>query len=341
MFSSGENQTSPKQARIYYLAPLAGYTDLPFRLACRRQGCRFAYTALIDAGALVYRNPHNRTILAKDPTESWLGTQILGARTDLLVKAGRMIREYGFSEVDLNMGCPVPKVTQRGAGAALGLDRERAVSCAEALMEGYGAPVTAKIRILSEDTAEPTVSLALALQHAGVKSIAIHGRTWERRYLGPVAAAQIREVVGTLSIPVVANGGIFSREDAERLAVETGTNRLMIARGAIGNPWIFRDLLGVGPGEPTHEELCEELERHVEGMVELYGEKTGMRQARKIILAYLVGRGYRRTLRAQVTRLTTAKEFRELLHMVRSEGPSENFCAEERKSSDREQEFEV
>lgn len=308
-----------------YLAPLAGYTDLPFRRACRAQGCRHAFTALVDAGALAYRNPHNETILLRGDEEPWLGTQLLGADPDLIVRAARLLNERQFEVVDFNLGCPVRKVTQRGAGAALGLDRERALRCVAALVAASVHPVTAKIRVLDERDPAPTVALARGLAECGVQAVAIHGRVAERFYAGPVACPVIAAVREAVAVPVIANGGVFARRDAEELARLTGCRRLMVARGAIGNPWIFRELADPAAPRPGNEEVCAVLREHVEGMIALYGERNALRNARKIILAYLVGRGYPRELRAEVTALATRDQFLALWERIRAQGPSPHF----------------
>jgi len=308
----------------WVLAPLAGYTDLPFRRGCRRYGCRRAFTPLIDACALVYGNRHNAEILARGDDEPWLGVQVLGSDPAMLRRAAGLLQALPFDQVDINMGCPVRKVTQKGAGAALPFDPERALRCVEAVRhECHDRPVSVKMRILAEEDAGPTVAFALRLQEAGVCALTLHGRVWERIYAGPVRSGVIRAVREALRIPVTANGGIFCREDGERLAAATGCRDLMVARGAMGNPWIFRDLKGDSVTAPSHGEVCAELRDHIEGMVALYGEGPALREGRKIILAYLCGRGYRRALRAAVSQVATLADFRELWRQVCAEAAAD------------------
>ncbi|MBT3285799.1 MAG: tRNA-dihydrouridine synthase family protein [Victivallales bacterium] len=325
---AAQTAPSPAPCQRVYLAPLAGYTDLPFRRACRAQGCHYAFTALVDAGAMAYGNPHNETILRRGTEEPWLGTQLLGADPDLITKAARLLNQRQFEVVDFNLGCPVKKVTQRGAGAALGLQRDQAVRCVEALVQASVHPVTAKIRVLDDHDPEPTLALARALQQCGIRALTIHGRTVDRIYAGAVACRIIATVRESLSIPVIANGGIFSRQDAEALSRHTGCHQVMVARGAIGNPWLFRELLQPEAPPATHEELCTVLREHVEGMIELYGERNALRNARKIILAYLVGRGYPRELRGQVTDVSTHQEFLGVWREIRQQGPSSHYVAD-------------
>lgn len=310
------------------LAPLSGYTDLPFRVACRRHGCHYAFTPLLDAASLVHKNPRNRQILPRGDDEPWLGVQLLGSSPEILRAAAELLPRDTYDVIDLNLGCPVRKVTRRGAGAALGAQRERACRCVEALVDVCDCPVTAKIRVQCMDDPGPTVRLAEALADAGIAALVVHGRVVERFYSGPVACSVIREVRNALRIPVIANGGVFCRESARSLRAATGCKSIMVARGAIGNPWIFRELSDPGFVLPSHAEVCVEVEEHVEGMVALYGEEVAMRNARKIILAYLTGRGFRRRRRRAVTSISTLAEFRELMTVLRDEGPSPHYDAE-------------
>jgi len=277
---------------------------------------------------MVHRNPHNTVLLRRGEDEPWLGVQLLGSDPGLLAEATRMLAGHDFDLIDLNMGCPVPKVTKRGAGAALADDLDRVARCVDAVVAGTARPVTAKIRVLSFEDAAPTLELALLLAQHGVKAVTIHGRMREKYYAGPVAVDVIKRVREELEIPIIANGGIFGRAAAEGVRDRTGCSRLMVARGAIGNPWVFSEILVPRAEPPRHDEVCDELERQVRGMVSLYGESVGMRQARKIILAYLKGRGYQREFRRQATGLSTLSDFLTLLAKVRSQGPSPRFNPE-------------
>ncbi len=183
--------------------------------------------------------------------------------------------------------------------------------CLEAIVSEAGnVPVTAKIRVVSDEDASRTVELARGLESLGVVAVTVHGRIQERMYSGAVDVRAIAAVREALDIPVIANGGVSDRASGERLRRESGCGRIMVARGAIGNPWLFRELLGFPGFLPSHEELCEVMCGQVLGMFELYGEGRGMRNARKIILAYLVGRGYPRALRDRVRNLNTSEDFR-------------------------------
>ena len=302
----------------YALAPMAGYTDLPFRRLCRHFGLKTAYTPLIDSGALVYGNRDNPVILARGEDEPWLAVQVLGSRHEDLRKAALMLDRMPFDAVDFNMGCPVRKVLKRGAGAELTRHADEALTCAKILREQISKPFTVKTRILDETDPEPTVTFCQALEATGVEAIAIHGRLPERIYAGPVAAHVIKAVREALHIPVTANGGIFHLADAQWLGNETGCDRLMVARGAIGNPWLFKELLEQKEYTPSHEEVCAAMEEHVEGMLDLYGRPGGMVVARKIILSYLCKWAYPKKLRAKVNGISTEEDFMPFMAEVRA-----------------------
>lgn len=308
------------------LAPIAGYTDLPFRRMCRRFGAHFAHTALIDAGALVHGNPDNPLILRRGAEEPWLAVQLLGSIPADVRRAAEMLRDMPFDAVDFNMGCPVRKIIRRCAGAALMRHPELAFSCLEIIRAVIAdKPVTVKTRILDENDPEPTVVFCRELEKRGIDGLTLHGRLPSRMYAGPVATAVIRAVRASLRIPVTANGGVFAWGDAAELSGQTGCRRIMVARGAIGNPWIFRELLaGADLPPPPHEEVCQVMRDHLLEMVELYGETGAMINGRKIIHAYLVGRGYRRSLRAAAVSIRTLEQFDAFYRQVLAEGPVGN-----------------
>ncbi len=309
------------------LAPLSGYTDLAYRMSCRRHGCRFAFTPLIDAGSLLFGKGKGETGLSlrRGREEPWLGVQLLGADPAKLGECARLLAHRDFDLLDFNMGCPVPKVMKRGAGAALSGNRPLALKCLDALVQGSAFPVTAKIRVLDHENPEPTVAYARALEETGIRALTVHGRVWDKVYSGPVAFRVISAVRDALKIPVIANGGAMDRDSAFLLRRESGCSRIMIARGSMGNPWIFRELADPPGPPPTHEEICDEVERHGSAMMDLYGERDGIIMARKIILAYLVGRGYRRVHRRDASRVRSRREFEEFLRLVRVEGTSPRY----------------
>lgn len=318
----------PENATI--LAPLCGYTELPFRRECRRHGCHYAFTPLVEAGALIHAKEVNETTLRRGADEPWLGVQLLGQRPEDLERATRILfNSYNhFDVLDLNLGCPVPKVVKKGAGAAMGRNLEAAVRSIEGMVRASPIPVTAKTRIVSESDPEQTLRLAKALEAAGIQALTLHGRILEKRYAGPVFGDMIAAVRSQLRIPVIANGGIFNRHTHDELVAKTGCSRTMVARGSIGNPWIFAEL--AAPADlpsalPSHAEICATMVRHVHGMIELFGEEAGLRNSRKIILAYIGGRGYAAHLRAEVAYLKTMQDLAALFARIEAEGQSPDY----------------
>ena len=280
---------------------------------------------MVDAGSLLFGSARSTGILQRAADEPWLGVQLLASCPETLTRAAGMLAPHEFDVVDLNLGCPVPKVTRRGAGAALGAQSDLAAKCLDALVAACRCPVTAKIRVQSPTDPAPTVRLALKLQDAGAAGLTVHGRVWEQVYSGPVAVLVVRAVQEALRIPVIANGGVFDLTTAREIRDLTGCPGVMVARGAIGNPWIYRELLTGDTRPPPHEEVCAVIETHVRMMVEYSGEEVGIRNARKIILAYLCGRGYRRARRNAMSHLSTLREFDALMKILRDEGPSHHF----------------
>lgn len=295
------------------LAPLAGYTDLAFRRACRRYGCYYAFTPLVEAGSIVHGWERSKRSFVRGTDEPWLGLQLLAADPERLGAAAERVRDLPFDIVDFNMGCPVRKVTRRGAGAALCASPDLAARCLDVLAESLPSPVTAKIRVLKTDDPAPTVALARKLYDAGASALTIHGRTCEQVYSGMVAVDVIAAVREALPIPVIANGGVTGVARANELRSSTGCNRIMVARGAIGNPWIFRSLATGRERAPSQDELLEVMEEHIAGIIALYGENAGMRYGRKIISSYLSGRGFPSSLRGRVTSLCTWNDFKALM----------------------------
>ena len=308
----------------YYLAPLAGYTDLPYRMACRGCGCEYAYTALIDAGALAHGNAENEHILRRGDSEGWLGVQLLGSIPADVVHSIEILNEMNYDCIDFNMGCPMQKILRRNAGAALlrPENHELAFALVKLIRERVsGKPFTVKLRILDEDNPQPTVDFCKRLVDLGVEGITIHGRLARRIYAGSVAWNVIRAVREALSIPITANGGVYSFEDARQLAENTGCDRIMVARGSLGNPWIFRELHEQAHFTPSPEELYSVMREHVLGMIDEYGERTACLMARKIIIAYIKGRGYRKGFRVQAETISSMEMFLSFMDALSEEGP--------------------
>ena len=306
------------------LAPLSGYTDLPYRRSARRFGCKYCFTEMIDAGSLAYGNYKTTRFMERGDDEEWLGVQLVGSDHDRIKKAVEILNRHNFDILDFNLGCPVPKVAKKGAGAALGEKIDEAVKCFEIIEKLSRHSVTAKIRILDEQNPEPTLRLTRKLEEAGAQAIAIHGRVKNKFYAGPVYFDIISASREALDIQVIANGGITGISTYNEMREKTGCSEVMLARGAMGNPWLFRELADKDFTPPTPEELCNELEQHVMEMIDYYGETLALRIGRKIILDYFKSRGFPGKFKAEVSFLHTRKDFAGFMKVVR-EGPSERY----------------
>ncbi len=309
----------PENALI--LAPLAGYTDLPYRRSCRRHGCLYAFTEMVDTGSLIYAKRNLRQFLDKGDDEKWLGVQTVGAKPDEIGKAVDIINQGNYSILDLNIGCPTPKVAKKGKGSGLAKEPDKAAKIIDLMVKRSKFPVTAKIRIQDRENPEPTIYLAKKLENAGAEAITIHGRLAKDIYSGECYSNIISEVRENLKIQVVANGGAFDLKSYEELRVNSGCGPVMIARGAMGNPWIFEFLAKERVSLPTTEELCNEMEVHIMETIDYYGEEMAMKLSRKFILDYLGGRGYTGKLKCAVVKLKTSDDFKKFINEVKK-GPT-------------------
>ena len=296
------------------LAPLSGYTDLAYRRAARRCGCRYAFTEMVDAASLACARKRSEGMLLRGEEETFLGVQLVGADHEFLKRAVDVVNEYRFDVLDFNLGCPVPKVAKKGAGAELGRHCDRALACFALLAERSRFPLSAKIRIVSEVEAAPTVELARGLAALGARAITIHGRVKEAFYSGPVHFEILRAVREALPrVQIVANGGVTCRAKYDEIRRETGCGAVMRARGAMGNPWLFRELAEGDSRPPTFSEWRDAVRLHILEMIGLYGEESAMRIARKILHDYFRGRGFRGEYRSRISFLTTRGGFERFL----------------------------
>ena len=271
-------------------------------------------------------------MLLRGEDEEFLGVQLVGADLELLKKATIFLNDFDFSVLDLNLGCPVPKVVRKGAGAALGSDCDNAARAVEILVKNSRFPVTAKIRIQDEVDPEKTLVLAKKLVDAGIEMLTIHGRSRASFYSGVVHGEIIKFVAENIPIPVIANGGVNSLESAAALKKASSCSRLMLAQGAMGNPWLFRLLNG---GEhPTMAEWQSMVMTHVSEMAQLYGEESGLVMARKICHDYLKGRGFPASARAEASKLTTLAQLEKLLSSLSAPPESLGSAGRKIKSSE-------
>jgi tRNA-dihydrouridine synthase B len=307
------------------LAPLSGYTDLPYRRSARRYGCKYCFTEMIDAGSLAYGNQKTSRLMDRGEDEEWLGVQLVGSDHRRIKRSVEILNEHDFDVLDFNLGCPVSKVAKKGAGAALGKNIDAALACFEIIQKTSRHPVTAKIRILDENNPEPTLRLVKGLESIGAQAVAVHGRIKEKFYSGPVFFDIISAAREAADIQIIANGGVTGASTYSEIRDETKCDVVMLARGAMGNPWIFREL--TAPDSyvpPTPQELCDELELHVTEMIDYYGEELALRIARKVILDYLRGRGFQGRSKGEVSFVKTKVDFAKFMDIIR-EGPAERY----------------
>ncbi len=327
----------------YLMAPLTDYTDLPFRKSIRQFGAKYVFTQMIDAGALVWVKrsnkelaDKNRKIVTRGPNEDWLGVQLLGNKPDIIEEAVEILNDYEFDVLDLNMGCPMKKVVKRGCGAAMYDDQDLAIWCLEKMLEKSRIPVTAKIRIVDYSDPEPNIAWAKRLEATGIKALTVHGRLREAIYSGEPSFDILREIDQALDIKVIANGGIMAAKDALEMRQKTAIDSGMVARGAIGNPWIFRELQPdfmakvakletVPKFAPSPQQLVDVMRQNFADMVDFHGAEAACRVSRKTILAYLKGRGYKSTFRDQASRLPDVKAYENFFNQLEMTAPADAY----------------
>lgn len=303
------------------LGPMAGVTDLPFRLLCKEQGCGLVYTEMVSAKAILYGNTNTIPLIHTNEAESPVGLQLFGSDPDIMGEiAAKMAEESPCSLLDINMGCPVPKIVGNGEGSALMKQPELAGKIIAAVVracEPYGKPVTVKFRKGFEREDASAVLIAKIAEANGAAAVTVHGRTREQYYSGRADWHIIRQVKQSVSIPVIGNGDVADAESYLRMKEETGCDGVMIGRAARGNPWIFSDILSAVKGElplmRDRETIKEMILRHAESAVAFKGEFTGIREMRKHVAWYIVGYPYAASLRDQVNQVETMEQLRELM----------------------------
>lgn len=299
------------------LGPMAGVTDSVFRRLCRREGCGFLYTEMVSAKAVLYGNRGTDALLSYEPEEQPLGVQLFGSDPDIMAEIAKRMEARGFSFIDVNMGCPVPKIVKNGEGSALMKDPVLAGKIVEKMTGAVKIPVTVKIRAGFTPDNLNAPEVAYAAQESGAAAVAVHGRTREQYYSGKADYSVIRKVKEAVSIPVFGNGDVTDGPSAKKLLDETGCDGILVARAARGNPWIFREIneyleSGIQTPKPTARERCEEMLLHAKMLVEEKGEYIGIREMRKNFGWYTAGiRGASR-LRAEANQIETLEQMNEM-----------------------------
>lgn len=300
------------------LAPMAGVTDLPFRLLCKEQGCGLLYTEMISAKAVLYRNKNTKPLLEVTPQERPIALQLFGSEPEIMAQIAAELEEGPYDIFDINMGCPVPKIVNNGEGSALMKDPVLAAEIVRAMVKAIKKPVTVKIRKGFTEETKNAVELAKRLEDAGVAAIAVHGRTREQYYSGKADWEIIRKVKEAVSVPVIGNGDIFSPKEAKTIIEDTGCDACMIGRGAQGNPWIFSQILnffqtGQYQEKPSVEEVKKMILTHTKLQLKYKGDYIGIREMRKHIAWYTTGYPYSAQLRNKVNMVETYQELEKLI----------------------------
>lgn len=303
------------------LAPMAGVTDLPFRLLCKEQGAGLLCMEMVSAKAILYKNKNTEELLTIDPRENPVSLQLFGSDPDIMSEIAKQIEERPFDILDINMGCPVPKVVNNGDGSALMKNPLLAGKIIEKTAKAIKKPVTVKIRKGFDDDHINAVEMAHIAEESGAAAIAVHGRTREQFYSGKADWDIIRQVKEAVSIPVIGNGDILTADDVIRMQDETNCDGFMIARGAEGNPWIFKQILhyfetGEKLEKPSFAGVTDMILRHARMQIEFKGEYTGIREMRKHAAWYTAGYKNSSRLRAKICEVENYEQLQALFEEV-------------------------
>lgn len=303
------------------LAPMAGVTDLPFRVLCKEQGAGLLCMEMVSAKAIYYGSKNTEELMKISPAEMPVSLQLFGSDADIMADMAKKIEEKPFAVLDINMGCPVPKVVNNGEGSALMKNPKLAEEIITKMVRAVKKPVTVKIRKGFDEAHLNAVEMAKIAEASGAAAVAVHGRTREQYYAGKADWDCIRAVKEAVKIPVIGNGDVTDALSAERLLKETGCDGVMVGRAAQGNPFIFREITeyletGVIPPKPTPAEVRTTIERHARMQMEEKGEYTGVREMRKHLSWYTVGYPNSAKYRQMINSMETMEELLHSLDMV-------------------------
>ena len=305
------------------LSPMAGFSDMPYRLICREYGSAMSYTEFVSADGIMHGNDRTIEMLKFDPSESPMVFQVFGNDETKLENAARRIEQLGPDIIDLNMGCSVKKVSGRGSGAALLKDPAKIGRIFTRLTNALSIPVTGKIRLGWDSDSLNYIEVARVLEDSGASLVAVHGRTRAQLYNGLANWDAIGEIKQAVNIPVVGNGDVKCVADIARMKQHTGCDAVMIARAAIGNPWIFA---GKDIEQVTLNEKARLIERHLGLMLDFYGEERGLRMFRKHVVKYVRGLSHINKTKAQLVTCTTPEEFIALMHEYEAEAEARELA---------------
>ncbi len=301
-----------------FLAPMAGITDLPFRLICKEMGCGMVYTEMISSRGLYYRDKKTEKLLKIHPDEKPVALQIFGSVPDVMAKAAYMLNDRENAVLDINMGCPTPKIVKNKDGCALMRDIDLAGKIVKAVVKESIKPVTVKIRKGWDEINVNAVEFAKVMEQGGAKAITVHGRTREQFYSGKADWDIIKKVKEAVTVPVIGNGDIFTVEDGMKLLNEIKCDGIMVGRGSLGNPWLFKRLVhyiktGDLLPEPTPEEKINMALKHLNLAVNHKGERIGVIEMRKHIAWYVKGLKNSASLRDRINKINHKSDLEKVL----------------------------